>query len=434
MNDRQRARFAELRSALQQPPSAEAWRQITHHLDGLSGDAQALEQATTYAEGLLARWPDALRVLPRGWLTRMLRGVTVAQARVARVWRLPLRTESPARKPHEIARHLSAQPALAYAREVEWRHGELPTAASLNAFGAAAARVEALGFTHCELSPRLADALGAMPGAHTLTLTRSLTQGSPIQRERRATSLRLALASATLDTLALVEESHTLMLLADPELTRGLRRLIVRGRALYEHEREDHARALSLLAAHEALRDLRALELTTCGVDDATLHALAARDDLRLEALRLGEPDDMLPSAAPGAAACAALVAAPWFGGLRELAVRLSPTRGPMLSAMAEGPAHLRALTLTPDSFRGVPHQAVAGLLELLYSEAASSLERLEVGGSAVDADVIEALRSSDTLRGLQELRLRAPAVDDRTIARLHRPGLSVQLLSGAPE
>lgn len=65
--DRARRRFGMLRSAVQAAPSAEAWGEVMHALQdapGTWGEAVAREQIIPYADAALARWPDAMRVVP----------------------------------------------------------------------------------------------------------------------------------------------------------------------------------------------------------------------------------------------------------------------------------------------------------------------------------------------------------------------------------
>jgi hypothetical protein len=67
MSPQPRALFGELRSLLQQPPSAPRWDALCAHLD-LWSPAALEEIALPYALDLLEPWPRALRVTPRRWL------------------------------------------------------------------------------------------------------------------------------------------------------------------------------------------------------------------------------------------------------------------------------------------------------------------------------------------------------------------------------
>lgn len=72
--------FGELRSLLQESPSAALWERLCAHLDLWPQDALA-EVAIPYAADHLARWPDALeRPAPVAWLTPLVAPVQLANA------------------------------------------------------------------------------------------------------------------------------------------------------------------------------------------------------------------------------------------------------------------------------------------------------------------------------------------------------------------
>lgn len=59
--------FGEIRSILQKPPSSTAWGALCDALKAMPED-ELHAQALPYAESLLSRWPDHLRLMPERWM------------------------------------------------------------------------------------------------------------------------------------------------------------------------------------------------------------------------------------------------------------------------------------------------------------------------------------------------------------------------------
>jgi hypothetical protein len=66
--------FGELRACLHGAPTAQSWSEIVRLIDLWPDLTELEEQVIPYAAQHLARWPDALRIAPQAWLTRMLDG------------------------------------------------------------------------------------------------------------------------------------------------------------------------------------------------------------------------------------------------------------------------------------------------------------------------------------------------------------------------
>ncbi len=65
--------FGDVRSLLNQPPSAGAWEALCALLDAFSPDALDA-QVLPYVEGMTRRWPEALCVAPQRWVLDVLAG------------------------------------------------------------------------------------------------------------------------------------------------------------------------------------------------------------------------------------------------------------------------------------------------------------------------------------------------------------------------
>lgn len=77
--------IAELRSTLHRAPSAQTWEALCALCDTLPHDAVTLdEQLLPYAQSLLMRWPDALRVMPPRWSEALHQGGAAPFAPLAR--------------------------------------------------------------------------------------------------------------------------------------------------------------------------------------------------------------------------------------------------------------------------------------------------------------------------------------------------------------
>lgn len=87
--------FGELRSLLQQKPSADAWEQLCHFISEWS--AEGFEHDTLpYVLSHLASWPDELRTTPLRWREGLARGANLPFASIVRVLdarRMSLRNE-----------------------------------------------------------------------------------------------------------------------------------------------------------------------------------------------------------------------------------------------------------------------------------------------------------------------------------------------------
>lgn len=59
--------FGEIRSLLHQPPSSHSWVSLCEALRAMPAD-ERLDQALSYAESILSRWPDHLRLMPERWM------------------------------------------------------------------------------------------------------------------------------------------------------------------------------------------------------------------------------------------------------------------------------------------------------------------------------------------------------------------------------
>lgn len=110
------ARFGELRSIVQLPPSAQAWEVLCDHLERWS--SPELEQlALPYAAEHLARWPSAILVAPLRWLNRLTPYAPLRLARTLNILDAPLSLEQ--------ARALANNPHLRHVELIYLRANQL---------------------------------------------------------------------------------------------------------------------------------------------------------------------------------------------------------------------------------------------------------------------------------------------------------------------
>jgi len=87
--------FGEIRSVLQQTPSADAWQALCAVLEGIKIDAHYADAIEPYVLEHLEHWPDALRIAPASWakgltkktpkpapLMALARGLDISSSRV----------------------------------------------------------------------------------------------------------------------------------------------------------------------------------------------------------------------------------------------------------------------------------------------------------------------------------------------------------------
>lgn len=110
------ARFGELRSIVQQRPSAQAWEALCEHLERWPSPEQEL-LAIPYAEQRLARWPSAILSAPMRWLTRLLPYAPLRLARTMSILDAPISLE--------LASSLASNPHLRHIERVSLRANQL---------------------------------------------------------------------------------------------------------------------------------------------------------------------------------------------------------------------------------------------------------------------------------------------------------------------
>ena len=298
--------FGDLRSALQRAPSPFVWDELTWILERL-GSSELRERALPYALDHLARWPDALRVLPQRWKADLGQGQVQAALPIARELQF---------------NEFGALPLDAAAR---WRVLEHPATAQLTRYNfhyANLSDADLIGLSHHE---RLRD-------VQALNLTSTMSVGQPgfaaLFARAGLTQLReLRLGGC----LAAGQQLHALLLASwapdlrelDLQTTRPplellshvLRAAVTWGwRGLDLSNMPEVAPALEWLLSQPAVA-LESLGLATCALDEdlvqrllrspglaslrhvelgrnklsaLTFEALADAEHLRLESLRMG--------------------------------------------------------------------------------------------------------------------------------------------------
>lgn len=110
------ARFGELRSIVQQRPSAQAWEALCEHLE--RWPSPELEQlALPYTLQYLARWPSAILVAPMRWLNRLTPYAPLTLARTLNILEAPISLEQ--------ARTLASNPHLRHIELIYLRANQL---------------------------------------------------------------------------------------------------------------------------------------------------------------------------------------------------------------------------------------------------------------------------------------------------------------------
>jgi hypothetical protein len=110
------ARFGELRSIVQQRPSAQAWEALCEHLEGWPSPEQEL-LAIPYAEQHVARWPSSILIAPLRWLKRLTPYEPLRLARTMSILDTPITLE--------LASSLANNPHLRHIERIYLRSNQL---------------------------------------------------------------------------------------------------------------------------------------------------------------------------------------------------------------------------------------------------------------------------------------------------------------------
>lgn len=404
------ARFGLWREILQRAPSPEAWRALchearrAHHLD----PARFADAWIPYAEGILARWPDGLRVaddplrdlllkqpkLPIGRLVRGVAAVTIEQVRTIRR-RLPwvhIHTFAP-RRPIALK---DLGPTLAGVRTLRLpAHGHLgdALAAHIAAHPEVFGALEALDLRGCHLSAVGASALAGSPHLSGLRVLRLGSCGSVWPPDKNPLGDEGAEALASSPHLASLERLD-------------LEGCLITHQGVAALANSPHLDALGelILCAQVQPSAPEALQ----GLEDDAIEALASGAHLaRLE--RLG-----LSYGVFSADVLERLLGHSRLGAqLRALKLSGHPDGEGVLLAMAEA-SRAQVIELREVFLSFARLSGPDGLDLVAASPLGDQLERLEIKGAPEAA--CEALGRSRRFPALRELVLTYARPSDRTL------------------
>lgn len=336
--------FAELRSALQGPPTRRTWRHVCALLERFDATTCA-EVAVPYVLGHTQHWPAARCAAPTRWLASALRGEAVPALGAARALSI-LDVHSPGAAEREDWWEWAADHDPGLHADAPALHMRQPAA------------LERL-FGHREL-------------AHT-TIVRLVGVGLSTASARRLASWSGAARLEALDVTRHDMDRHGVSLLCQAETFPALRRLHL-GR-LYHGSPERHS-VLTTLRDAAALERLEALGIATTWIDDAPLIELFERASA-LRALDLSDT---------------AFADTMTFGEL-----------GVASLAESSPPETLEHLTLCDDE---IEDDALEILVEEV--SWLEQLRGLDLSSNALSEYGLEVLAGSGLLATLEEVRLAA--------------------------
>jgi hypothetical protein len=258
--------FAELRSQLQLPPSAQSWRAICALLDQHpDDDALLVDHLIPYAVSSMRRWPDELAMIPPHWLNDLLEGR--GNPRQLTVHALALYHTAHDHLVHRGLAAMANSPHLQHLRSLTLQ--SIPLAPQSAAFIANTPHLPALHALHIRAHKLSSDALQHLTGAPLLARLQAFSLEYASLDDDLVRRLIAHLDGAPLRALCL-DSSRCPAIIAPTIATSALPKTLQSLRLSGAELLVDGARAL----AYTDFAQLTELRISGARIGDAGLHTL----------------------------------------------------------------------------------------------------------------------------------------------------------------